>query len=86
VPALGIDTLLGALAYGASQVVLLANAQEANEYGPAVEKQCAMPKPYSARWAMPACTSSCLHRRCGRAGARSMGARAGRGRPPSGGL
>ncbi len=39
VPALGIDTLLGALAYGASQVVLLANAQEADEYGPAVEKQ-----------------------------------------------
>ncbi len=39
VAALGIDTLLGALAYGASQVVLLANAQEADEYGAAVEKQ-----------------------------------------------
>jgi len=39
VAALGIDTLLGALAYGASQVVLLASAQEADEYGPAVEKQ-----------------------------------------------
>ena len=39
VAALGIDTLLGALAYGASQVVLLACAQEADEYGPAVEKQ-----------------------------------------------
>ena len=39
VAALGMDTLLGALAYGASQVVLLASAQEADEYGPAVEKQ-----------------------------------------------
>jgi len=39
VAALGIDTLLGALAYGASQVVLLANEQEADEYGAAVEKQ-----------------------------------------------
>ena len=39
VAAIGIDALLGALAYGASQIVLLANAQEANEYGPAVEKQ-----------------------------------------------
>jgi ferredoxin len=39
VAALGIDTLLGALAYGASQVVLLASAQEADEYRPAVEKQ-----------------------------------------------
>jgi ferredoxin len=39
VAALGMDTLLGALAYGASQAVLLANAQEADEYGPALEKQ-----------------------------------------------
>jgi len=39
VAALGMDTLLGALAYGASQVVLLACEQEADEYGPAVEKQ-----------------------------------------------
>ncbi len=39
VAALGMDTLLGALAYGASQVVLLASEQEADEYGPAVEKQ-----------------------------------------------
>ena len=39
VAALGMDTLLGALAYGASQVVLLASGQEADEYGPAVEKQ-----------------------------------------------
>jgi ferredoxin len=37
--ALGMDTLLGALAYGASQVVLLACAQEADEYGAAVEQQ-----------------------------------------------
>lgn len=39
VAALGIDTLLGALAYGASQVVLLASEQEADEYGPALEQQ-----------------------------------------------
>jgi ferredoxin len=39
VPALGLDALLGALAYGASQVVLLASAQEADEYGPAMERQ-----------------------------------------------
>ena len=39
VAALGMDTLLGALAYGASQVVLLAGEQEADEYGPAVEQQ-----------------------------------------------
>ncbi len=39
VAALGMDTLLGALAYGASQVVLLADEQEADEYGPAVEQQ-----------------------------------------------
>jgi ferredoxin len=39
VAALGLDTLLGALAYGASQVLLLANEQEADEYGAAVEQQ-----------------------------------------------
>ncbi len=39
VAALGMDTLLGALAYGASQVVLLASEQEADEYGAALEKQ-----------------------------------------------
>jgi len=39
VAALGMDTLLGALAYGASQVVLLACVQEADEYGPAAEQQ-----------------------------------------------
>jgi ferredoxin len=39
VPALGLDTLLGALAYGASQVVLLASEQEASEYGDAVQRQ-----------------------------------------------
>ena len=39
VASLGMDTLLGALAYGASQVLLLASEQEADEYGPAVEKQ-----------------------------------------------
>ncbi|HEY5292285.1 MAG TPA: 4Fe-4S dicluster domain-containing protein [Burkholderiales bacterium] len=39
VASLGMDTLFGALAYGASQVVLLASEQEADEYGPAVEKQ-----------------------------------------------
>lgn len=39
VAALGMDTLLGAIAYGASQVVLLASAQEADEYAPAVEQQ-----------------------------------------------
>jgi len=39
VAALGMDTLLGALAYGASQVVLLASEQEADKYGPAVAKQ-----------------------------------------------
>jgi ferredoxin len=39
VAALGMDTLLGALAYGASQVVLLASAPEADEYGAAVEQQ-----------------------------------------------
>jgi ferredoxin len=39
IAALGMDTLLGALAYGASQIVLLASEQESDEYGPAVEKQ-----------------------------------------------
>lgn len=39
VAALGMDTLFGALAYGASQVVLLADVQEADEYGAAVGKQ-----------------------------------------------
>ncbi len=39
VASLGIDTLLGALAYGASQLILLADAQEADEYGMAVGKQ-----------------------------------------------
>jgi len=39
VAALGMDTLLGSLAYGASQVVLLACDDEADEYGSAVEKQ-----------------------------------------------
>jgi len=39
VAAVGIDALLGALAYGASQIVLLACRQEADEYAPAVERQ-----------------------------------------------
>ena len=39
VPALGVDTLFGALAYGASQILLLANAREAEEYGAAMEEQ-----------------------------------------------
>jgi len=39
VPAVGIETLLGALAYGASQVALLASAQEADEYGAASTAQ-----------------------------------------------
>ncbi|MHB8666632.1 MAG: 4Fe-4S dicluster domain-containing protein [Burkholderiales bacterium] len=39
VAALGMDTLLGALAYGASQVVLLASGREADEYGPALQQQ-----------------------------------------------
>jgi len=39
VAALGMDTLLGALAYGASQVVLLACDQEDDEYGRASERQ-----------------------------------------------
>jgi ferredoxin len=36
---IGIDTLLGAIAYGASQVVVLASDTEADEYGQAVERQ-----------------------------------------------
>ena len=35
----GIDTMLGAIAYGASQVLVLASAAEAQEYGAAVEQQ-----------------------------------------------
>ena len=35
----GIDVLLGALAYGANQVVVLATPKEAAEYGEAVERQ-----------------------------------------------
>jgi ferredoxin len=35
----GIDTLLGAIAYGASQVLVLASGSEASEYGAAVERQ-----------------------------------------------
>lgn len=36
---IGIDVLLGAIAYGASQVMLLATPEEAAEYGDAVKKQ-----------------------------------------------
>ena len=39
VAALGMDIWLGALAYGASQIVLLANRQEADEYGAALDAQ-----------------------------------------------
>jgi ferredoxin len=39
VAALGMDTLFGALAYGASQVLLLASEQEADEYGAAMRGQ-----------------------------------------------
>lgn len=39
VPAYGIDTLLGAVAYGASQVFLLLGAAEDAEYGAAVAQQ-----------------------------------------------
>ncbi len=39
VAALGLDAALGALAYGASQVLLLASEAEADEYGSALEKQ-----------------------------------------------
>jgi ferredoxin len=41
VASVGIDTLLGAIAYGASQVLVLASASEADEYGPALERQMA---------------------------------------------
>jgi ferredoxin len=37
--AIGIDTMLAAIAYGASQVVLAATAAEVDEYGPAIERQ-----------------------------------------------
>jgi ferredoxin len=36
---IGIDTMLAAVAYGASQVVLAATDAEADEYGPAIERQ-----------------------------------------------
>jgi ferredoxin len=36
---IGIDTMLAAIAYGASQVVLAATDAEADEYGPAIERQ-----------------------------------------------
>ncbi len=39
VAALGLDALLAALAYGASQVVLLADEKEAEEYGAALQGQ-----------------------------------------------
>ena len=39
IASIGMDALLGAVAYGASQVVLLASEKEAAEYGEAVEKQ-----------------------------------------------
>ena len=39
VASLGIDTLLGAIAYGASQVFALSAGSEAQEYGHALEKQ-----------------------------------------------
>jgi ferredoxin len=41
VASLGIDTLLAAIAYGASQVFVLAAETEADEYGAAVERQMA---------------------------------------------
>jgi ferredoxin len=37
----GIDTMLGAIAYGASQVLVLAGETDAEEYGPAVEREMA---------------------------------------------
>ncbi|MGH8682285.1 MAG: 4Fe-4S dicluster domain-containing protein [Burkholderiales bacterium] len=39
VASVGIDTLLGAIAYGASQVFVLAAGPDADEYGPAIERQ-----------------------------------------------
>jgi ferredoxin len=39
VASVGIDTLLGAVAYGASQVLVLAAGADADEYGPAIERQ-----------------------------------------------
>jgi ferredoxin len=35
----GIDAMLGAIAYGASQVLVLAGDADADEYGPAVERE-----------------------------------------------
>lgn len=37
----GIDLMLGAIAYGASQVMLLLTPQQMDEYGPALERQMA---------------------------------------------
>lgn len=37
--AIGIDVVLGAIAYGASQVVVIASESEAAEYGPAINAQ-----------------------------------------------
>jgi ferredoxin len=39
VASVGIDTLLGAIAYGASQVLVLAAGADADEYGAAIERQ-----------------------------------------------
>ena len=39
VASVGVDTLLGAIAYGASQVVVLACRTEADEYGAAIERE-----------------------------------------------
>ncbi len=39
IASIGIDTMLGAIAYGASQVIVLAYGSEAEEYGAAIERQ-----------------------------------------------
>jgi ferredoxin len=39
VASIGIDTMLGAIAYGASQVIVLSCGSEAEEYGAAIEQQ-----------------------------------------------
>ncbi len=39
VPSLGIDVLLGAIAYGASQVFLLATGHEADDYAQALSRE-----------------------------------------------
>ena len=85
VASVGIDTMLGALAYGASQVLVLSGDADADEYGAAVEREMGYAQAILSRSRLPGTHLQLVRAtETGRARARGLGSRAGRDGPGRG--